>query len=51
MQVKEKKTFLAKLETTDMGKPIQEAEWDMVHITCAASCSELHIEIVTVHTA
>lgn len=30
MQVKEKKSDLAKLETTDMGKPIQEAEWDVV---------------------
>ena len=30
LQVKEKKSELAKLETTDMGKPIQEAEWDMV---------------------
>lgn len=41
LQVKEKKPDLAKLETSDMGKPIQEAEWDMVrscslHCTCTA---------------
>ena len=30
VQVKQRKPDLAKLETTDMGKPIQEAEWDMV---------------------
>ena len=29
MQVKEKKSLLARLETMDMGKPIAEAEWDM----------------------
>lgn len=28
-QVREKKSHLARLETTDMGKPIDEAEWDM----------------------
>ena len=33
MQVRERKAALAKLETTDMGKPIQEAEWDMVSVT------------------
>ena len=32
VQVKERKAYLAKLETTDMGKPIQEAEWDMVSV-------------------
>lgn len=36
-QVKEQKSFLAKLETADMGKPIQEAEWDMVGFA-ALSC-------------
>lgn len=30
VQVKTRKPDLARLETTDMGKPIQEAEWDMV---------------------
>lgn len=30
MQVKERKAGLARLETLDNGKPIQEAEWDMV---------------------
>lgn len=29
-QVREKKTFLGALETSDCGKPIDEAEWDMV---------------------
>lgn len=32
MQVKERRAALAKLETTDMGKPIQEAEWDVVSV-------------------
>ena len=29
-QIRERKPQLAKLETIDMGKPIDEAEWDMV---------------------
>lgn len=29
-QVREQKPDLARLETMDMGKPIDEAEWDMV---------------------
>jgi acyl-CoA reductase-like NAD-dependent aldehyde dehydrogenase len=30
LQVREHKTALANYETQDMGKPIDEAEWDMV---------------------
>ena len=30
LQVRDAKPLLAKLETMDMGKPIDEAEWDMV---------------------
>lgn len=29
-QVREKKSYLARLETIDAGKPISESEWDMV---------------------
>jgi acyl-CoA reductase-like NAD-dependent aldehyde dehydrogenase len=32
VQVKEKAKDLARLETLDMGKPISEAEWDMVRL-------------------
>ena len=35
MQVVEKKSFLAQLESLDMGKPIAEAEWDMVRRVAA----------------
>ncbi|KAL3160878.1 hypothetical protein ABBQ38_009271 [Trebouxia sp. C0009 RCD-2024] len=41
-QVRERKAALAKLETTDMGKPIQEAEWDMDDV---ASCFEYYAEL------
>ncbi|DBA85159.1 TPA: hypothetical protein ACH3X2_005875 [Trebouxia sp. C0005] len=41
-KVKEKKPDLAKLETTDMGKPIQEAEWDMDDV---AGCFEYYAEL------
>jgi acyl-CoA reductase-like NAD-dependent aldehyde dehydrogenase len=30
LQVRDNKTALANYETQDMGKPIDEAEWDMV---------------------
>lgn len=30
LQVKERKSELAKLEAIDCGKPLEEAEWDMV---------------------
>lgn len=39
VQVKKRKPDLAKLETTDMGKPIQEAEWDMVRAMPYWFCS------------
>ena len=29
-QIRERKPLLARLETLDCGKPIDEAEWDMV---------------------
>jgi hypothetical protein len=32
LQVVERKEELAKLETMDNGKPIEEAEWDMVSL-------------------
>ena len=34
LQVKEKKDLLARLETLDNGKPITEAAWDIVRISC-----------------
>lgn len=30
VQIRDNKTALANYETQDMGKPIDEAEWDMV---------------------
>lgn len=36
-QVKEKKSFLASLESLDNGKPLAEAEWDMVSQCCWCS--------------
>eukprot|EP00891_Asterochloris_glomerata_P007829 jgi/Astpho2/7829/e_gw1.00117.41.1_t len=41
-KVKDKKDFLAKLETTDNGKPIQEAEWDMDDV---AACFEYYADL------
>ena len=38
-QVKERKSELARLETSDMGKPIAEAEWDMDDV---AGCFEYY---------
>lgn len=36
-QIKEKKSVLAQYETMDCGKPIDEAEWDMVsHGPCTS---------------
>ncbi|KAK9826672.1 hypothetical protein WJX74_009150 [Apatococcus lobatus] len=40
--LKKKKTELAKLETLDMGKPIQEAEWDLDD---AAGCFEYYADL------
>lgn len=54
-QVREHKSALANYETQDMGKPIDEAEWDMVSETlgggvvggvvcrlmCGAPCEQL----------
>ena len=46
MQVKEKKSELAKLETTDNGKPIQEAEWDMViHLLSMTPVVVIHASV------
>jgi hypothetical protein len=33
LQIREHKTALANYETQDMGKPVDEAEWDMVRHT------------------
>ncbi|KAK9865472.1 hypothetical protein WJX84_008164 [Apatococcus fuscideae] len=41
-QLKKRKTELAKLETLDMGKPIQEAEWDLDD---AAGCFEYYADL------
>ncbi|KAK9816896.1 hypothetical protein WJX72_006906 [[Myrmecia] bisecta] len=41
-KVKDDKTQLAKLETIDCGKPIQEAEWDMDDV---AGCFEYYAEL------
>ena len=38
LQVKEKKDFLARLETLDNGKPITEAAWDIVGISLLTMC-------------
>jgi acyl-CoA reductase-like NAD-dependent aldehyde dehydrogenase len=37
-QVRDAKPLLAKLETMDMGKPIDEAEWDMVRTHHSRHC-------------
>jgi len=36
LQVRDAKTNLANFETQDMGKPIDEAEWDMVRLYSTA---------------
>lgn len=38
LQVRDAKTNLANFETQDMGKPIDEAEWDMVRL-CSTACT------------
>jgi acyl-CoA reductase-like NAD-dependent aldehyde dehydrogenase len=38
LQVRDNKTALANYETQDMGKPIDEAEWDMVSSTELLRC-------------
>jgi acyl-CoA reductase-like NAD-dependent aldehyde dehydrogenase len=41
LQLKEQKETLAALETLDMGKPIEESEWDLVSAHAANPSSHL----------
>jgi betaine-aldehyde dehydrogenase len=43
-QVAERKSELAKLESIDCGKPIDEAEWDMVYLSQFLFASHSQVE-------